>query len=110
MSSNREDIQLVLDNRINVSKTTHALVKVSGNNVNYFEVLADGTGPFTSIINFNSIITPSLASTVISRNPRIRYTVTIVVNETAGGAPAYPAAPFYEIHLQDSFHQHPQRG
>lgn len=97
MSSNREDIQLVLDNRCNVSKTTHALVKVSGNNVNYFEVLSDSAGPYNGIINFNSIITPSLASTVISRNPRIRYTVTITVNETAGGAPAYPAANYYPV-------------
>ena len=97
MSSNREDIQLVLDNRCNVSKTTHALVKVSGNNVNYFEVLSDSAGPYNGIINFNSIITPSLASTVISRNPRIRYTVQITVNETAGGAPAYPAANYYPV-------------
>ena len=100
MSSNREDIQLVLDNRVNVSKTTHALVKVSGNNVNYFEVNADtdgGNAGYTGIINFNSIITPSLASTVISRNPRIRYTVVIVVNETAGGAAAYPAANYFPV-------------
>lgn len=97
MSSNREDIQLVLDNRVNVSKTTHALVKVSGNNVNYFEVLSDSAGPYNGIINFNSIITPSLASTVISRNPRIRYTVQITVNETAGAAPAYPTANYYPV-------------
>ena len=97
MSSNREDIQLVLDNRVNVSKTTHALVKVSGNNVNYFEVLSDSAGPYNGIINFNSIITPSLASTVISRNPRIRYTVQITVNETAGGAPAFPAADYFPV-------------
>jgi len=97
MSSNREDIQLVLDNRCNVSKTTHALVKVSGNNVNYFEVLSDSAGPYNGIINFNSIITPSLSSTVISRNPRIRYTITITVNETAGGAPAYPAQNYYPV-------------
>jgi len=97
MSSNREDIQLVLDNRVNVSKTTHALVKVSGNNVNYFEVLSDSAGPYNGIINFNSIITPSLASTVISRNPRIRYTIAITVDETQGGAVAYPAANYFPV-------------
>jgi len=95
MSSNREDIQLVLDNRVNVSKTTHALVKVSGNNVNYFEVLSDSAGPYNGIINFNSIITPSLASTVISRNPRIRYTVQITVDETQGVA--FPAPSYYPV-------------
>ena len=100
MSSNREDIQLVLDNRVNVSKTTHALVKVSGNNINYFEVNADtdgGDAGYSGIINFNSIITPSLASTVISRNPRIRYTVEITVDETQGGAVAYPAAGYFPV-------------
>ena len=97
MSSNREDVQLVLDNRCNVSKTTHALVKVSGNNVNFFEVNADTVGPYTNILNFNSIITPALASTVISRNPRIRYQVTVQVNETAGGAVAFPAANYFPV-------------
>lgn len=97
MSSNREDIQLVLDNRCNVSKASHALVKVSGNNINYFETTADTNGPYNSIITFNSIITPSLASTLISRNPRIRYNVVITVDETAGAAGAYPSNNYYPV-------------
>jgi len=96
MSSNRSDVQLVLDNRCNVSKATHALVKVSGTNINYFETPADTVGPYESIITFNSIITPSLASTLISRNPRIRYTVTITLDETQS-AVSYPGDAYYPV-------------
>jgi hypothetical protein len=95
MSSNREDVQLVLDNRCNIAKASHALVRVSGNNINYFETPADTPGNYDSIITFNSIITPSLASTLISRNPRIRYTVTITVDETAGTA--FPAVGYFPV-------------
>lgn len=96
MSSNREDVQLVLDNRCNIAKASHALVRVSGNNINYFETPADTPGNYESIITFNSIITPSLASTLISRNPRIRYTVTITLDETAS-AVAFPGASYYPV-------------
>lgn len=96
MSSNREDVQLVLDNRCNISKASHALVRVSGNNINYFETPADTPGNYDAIITFNSIITPSLASTLVSRNPRIRYNVTITVDETAGNG-AFPVAGYYPV-------------
>jgi len=96
MSSNREDVQLVLDNRCNISKASHALVRVSGNNINYFETPADTPGNYESIITFNSIITPSLASTLISRNPRIRYTVTITLDETQS-AVSFPRAAYYPV-------------
>jgi len=96
MSSNREDVQLVLDNRCNIAKASHALVRVSGNNINYFETPADTPGNYDSIITFNSIITPSLASTLISRNPRIRYTVTVTLDETAS-AVIFPGASYYPV-------------
>jgi hypothetical protein len=86
MASNRSDLQLVLDNRINVSKDTVGLVEISAVNANYFEVPADGgSTPYSSQILFSQIVTPSLFNTLVCKNPRIRYQVSFVVNETVGG-------------------------
>ena len=54
MASNRTDLTLMLDNRANVSKETVALVKISGNNINVFEINADGT-TYPTQITFNNI-------------------------------------------------------
>ena len=54
MASNRTDLTLMLDNRANVSKETVGLVKISGNNINVFEIPADGT-TFPTQITFNNI-------------------------------------------------------
>jgi hypothetical protein len=85
MASNRSDLQLVLDNRINVSKDSVGLVEISAVNANYFEVPADGgSTSYSSQILFSQIVTPSLFNTLVSKNPRIRYQVSFTVNETAG--------------------------
>lgn len=86
MASNRSDLQLVLDNRINVSKDSVGLVEISAVNANYFEVPADGgSTSYSSQILFSQIVTPSLFNTLVSKNPRIRYQVSFTVDETAGG-------------------------
>ena len=53
--SNRTDLTLMLDNRANVSKETVGLVKISGNNINVFEINADGSS-FVNQITFNNIV------------------------------------------------------
>jgi len=72
------DATVVLDNRVNVSSTYTQLVPFTGNNVNYYSIQADGTAPYPSQIYFNNIVTPGgLNSTLVGRNIRIRYTLTI---------------------------------
>jgi hypothetical protein len=83
MSSNRQELQLVLDNRVNVSADSVGLVEISATNANYFEIPADGGAvSYTSQILFSQIVTPSLYNTLVSRNPRLRYTVTVNVDTT----------------------------
>lgn len=84
MASNTTNLQLVLDNRVNVGKHSTAMVKISGSNVNDFYVNADGSA-WPSQITFNNVVVPSLSNTVISRNARIQYVVTIVVNQDPTG-------------------------
>lgn len=83
MSSNRQELQLCLDNRVNVSNESVGLVEISATNANYFEIPADGGATaYTSQILFSQIVTPSLYNTLVSRNPRLRYTVTVTVDTT----------------------------
>lgn len=83
MSSNRQELQLCLDNRVNVSKESVGLVEISATNANYFEIPADGgSAAYTSQILFSQIVTPSLYNTLVSRNPRLRYTVNVIVDTT----------------------------
>jgi hypothetical protein len=78
------DASLVIDNRINVSSTYTQLVPTSGQQVNYFEVNADGNS-FPSQIYFNNIVTPGgLSSTLVGRNVRLRYTLTVSTPSNAG--------------------------
>ena len=76
MASNRTDLTLMLANNANVSKETVGLVKISGNNINAFEVNADGS-TFPNQITFNNIVVPNYQTTVISRNQRVRYQLAV---------------------------------
>lgn len=82
-SSTKTDLALVLDNRVNVSAESTGLVRISGVNTNYFSVPADGSS-FPTQIQFNNIITPSLTTTMVSRNIRLLYTIQL----------AYPSLGF----------------
>lgn len=76
--SNSVDLQLVLDNRINVSAETTKIVRISGVQNNFFEINSQGAaGSFASTINFQNVITPSLSNTLVSRNIRLRYQVAV---------------------------------
>ena len=75
--SSAVDLQLVLDNRINVSADATKMVTISGVQNNFFELNPDGTG-YSSNIIFQNVITPSLSNTLVSRNMRLRYTVQAV--------------------------------
>lgn len=77
---------LVLDNRINIGSESTTIVPISGQNTNYFLVPADGSS-FPNQIQFNNIVTPSLTSTVVSRNIRILYRMQIA-------CPTNAALPF----------------
>jgi hypothetical protein len=82
----------MLDNRANVSKETVGLVKISGNNINVFEINADGTS-FPTQITFNNIVVPNFQNTIVSRNARIRYQLLIQCDQSAGNAtsPYFPS-------------------
>ena len=73
--------QLVLDNRVNVSDSFDQLIKYSGVNVNTFEINADGSD-FSTQILFNNIVVPNLASTLVSRNMRLRYNIAFTYDAT----------------------------
>lgn len=73
--------QLVLDNRINVSPDFSVLVNYSGNQISQYQIKADGS-TFTDQILFENIVVPSMATTLVSRNVRINYQVSV----------AYPVA------------------
>ena len=75
--------KLFLDNRINVSDVSTSVVRISGQQVNYFNINPDGTS-FPSQIVFNNIITPSLSNTLVGKNIRLRYQLVVAAG-TAGG-------------------------
>ena len=88
MSSNRTGLTLMLDNRANVSKQTVGIVKVSGNNINVFEINADGSGinGFVNQITFNNIVIPNFQNTIVSRNARVRYSMAVTLDQSAANA------------------------
>ena len=92
--SNRTDLTLMLDNRANVSKETVGLVKISGNNINVFEINADGSS-FTNQITFNNIVVPNYQTTIVSRNARVRYQLAVTfptaLQTAAAVAPVMPS-------------------
>jgi hypothetical protein len=82
--------KLFLDNRINVSDVNTSVVRISGQQINYFRITPDGT-TFPSQIVFNNIITPSLANTLVGKNIRLRYQVAVTgagTNDVALPKPA----------------------
>lgn len=80
------DMQLVLDNRINISPNSTKMVHVSGVQNNFFEVQPDGNnGSYSSSLIFNNVITPSLSNTLVSRNIRLRYNVQIATTADWNG-------------------------
>jgi len=89
MSSNKSDIALVLDNRVNISSETTGLVRLGGVNTNYFSVQADGGPNYPSQIQWNNIVTPSLTTTMVSRNIRFIYQVQVSCT-SVGALPAIP--------------------
>lgn len=88
------DLQLVLDNRINVSADATKVVHISGVQNNYYEMKPDGSS-FTSNIVFNNVITPSLSNTLVSRRMRLRYVVQAVATNALAPALFNPGAPMY---------------
>lgn len=96
--STKTENALVLDNRINVSAESTGVVQISGVNNNYFLIPADGSS-FPSQIQFNNIVTPSLTSTLVSRNIRVLYRLQVSYPSTGAGAPQ-PALclpkPYYD--------------
>ena len=73
-----QDLKLLLDSRVNVSADTTKLVVVGGQQVNSFEVDAQPSGSsYASTIQFINVVTPAIASTVLSKEMRIRYNVAI---------------------------------
>lgn len=85
---------VVIDNRINTSKTYTELVPYSGLQVNQFEVNADGNS-FPSQIYFNNVVTPGgLSNTLVGRNMRIRYDVTITTASNLGAPIGLPQVPY----------------
>jgi hypothetical protein len=82
--------KLFLDNRINVSDMTTSVVRISGQQINYFRIQPDGSN-FPSQIVFNNIITPSLSNTLVGKNIRLRYQVAVTgagTNDVALPKPA----------------------
>jgi hypothetical protein len=90
--SNASDLQLILDNRINISSETTKVIAISGTQVNAFELSPEGGGNYNSTITWQNVITPSLANTVVSRNIRMRYLLTVTA--PAGSAVPPFANPF----------------
>lgn len=88
MSAPTATPRLVLDNRVNVSDSFDALVPYSGVNVTQYEIQPDGTGFDTQIL-FQNIVTPNNATTLVSRNFRLRYDVVFTYDRTAGNKPSF---------------------
>lgn len=85
--------RLVLDNRVNVSDAFDQLINYSGVNVNTFEIQPDGS-TFTTQVLFNNIVVPNLATTLVSRNARLRYNASFTYDATlAGGVNNGPKFP-----------------
>ncbi len=82
-------LQLVLDNRVNVSDAATKVVRISGiyNNPQYWTPVGN---TFTSTLTFSQITTPNYDTTLMCRNPRIRYLSQIVA--TANPPILNPAA------------------
>lgn len=68
--------RLFLDNRINVSDMSHSIVRISGEQINYFRITPDGSA-FQNQIIFNNVITPNLSNTLVGKNIRLRYQVQV---------------------------------
>ena len=88
MSAPTATPRLVLDNRVNVSDSFDALVRYSGVNVSQYEITPDGAS-FPTQILFNNIVTPNSATTLVSRNFRLRYTCAITYDSTDLNAPQF---------------------
>lgn len=88
MSAPTATPRLVLDNRVNVSDSFDALVRYSGVNVSQYEITPDGSSFLTQIL-FNNIVTPNSATTLVSRNFRLRYTCTFTYDSTDVNAPQF---------------------
>lgn len=71
------DAKLILDNRVNISEDAYKVVRISGVNNSFYEINAEGGNTFTNTILFNNIVTPNLDTTVVSRNLRLKYDLTI---------------------------------
>ena len=70
--------QLILDNRLNVSQEYSNIVNIGGIQSNFSQIAADGgSGSFANSILFSNVVTPSMNTTVVSRNMRIQYAVQI---------------------------------
>lgn len=82
--------KLFVDNRINVSDVNTSVVRISGQQVNYFRINPDGSS-FANQIVFNNIITPSLANTVVGKNIRLRYQVQVGTGGTTDANMPKPA-------------------
>jgi len=81
MATSGAEPRLVLDNRVNVSDAFDQLINYSGVNVNVFEIQPDGSSHQTQIL-FNNIVVPNLATTLVSRNMRLRYNVEFAFDAT----------------------------
>ena len=83
---------VVLDSRVNISKSFTQLVPFTGSNINYFSIPADGSS-YPSQILFNNVVTPgSLSNTLVSREARIVYNVTITAPLNGGNPLGLPQA------------------
>jgi hypothetical protein len=70
-------ISAVIDSRINVAHEYEKHVEVIPANVQYNSTNADGAGGFGSQIVFSQIITPSVSNTVLGRDVRVAYNLTV---------------------------------
>jgi hypothetical protein len=78
--------KLFLDNRINCADVSTSVVRISGQQVNYFSINPDGSS-FPSQIVFNNIITPSLSNTLVGKNIRLRYQVAVAAGTNVFNMP-----------------------
>ena len=94
MSAPTATPRLVLDNRVNVSDSFDALVRYSGVNVSQYEITPDGSN-FPTQILYNNIVTPNSATTLVSRNFRQRYVLSITYDRTDLNAPQFAGVQNY---------------
>jgi hypothetical protein len=78
-----KEVALVLSNKVNVSDQFTQVVELCGNQSQIYEYSPDGgVGP--SSIQWNSIVPiGSLGNTLLSKNMKLRYTVSVSVTPTA---------------------------